>query len=157
MSEASMTGWLLFPGQGAQSVGMGQEMAEAFPSARALYEQASDILGLDLAALCFAGPKEELDKTENAQPALLVTSLACLAALRDHAGEVVIEGAMGLSLGEYTALVALGVLDFADAVRLVRRRGELMEQAAGDRDSSMSSVMGLKPEQIGRASCRERV
>ena len=112
----------LFPGQGAQFVGMGRRLAESLPSVRALYDSAAEILGYDLAKLCFQGPAEQLDSTVGSQPALFVTSLAALEALRAESPDVVLgcEAAAGLSLGEYTAIVFAGVMDFEAGLRLVQ-------------------------------------
>jgi [acyl-carrier-protein] S-malonyltransferase len=146
-------GFLLFPGQGAQTVGMAQDVYAQEGRAHALFEEASEVLGFDLAQMAFAGDAATLEATANCQPALLVASLALLETLRERGG-IDMTGAAGLSLGEYTALVALNSLDFADAVRLVRRRGELMEAAGREHDSGMVSVIGLEPEAVERA-CRE--
>lgn len=140
---------LLLPGQGAQEVGMGRDFAAASPAARALYARADEILGLPLTRLCFEGPLEALTATDVAQPAIYVTSLAVLAALEEAAGEPLRPRlAAGLSLGEYTALVAAGALDFADGLRLVRARGAAMQRASEALPSGMSSVLGLD-----RAAC----
>jgi len=142
-------GFLLFPGQGAQCIGMARDVYEAGGYARALFDEASEILKFDLPRLVFHGDEKQLARTENCQPAILVASLALLAALRERR-EVVMTGAAGLSLGEYTALVALESIDFGDAVRLVRRRGELMEKAAQGRESGMAAVLGLTAEEVER-------
>ncbi len=140
------------PGQGAQDVGMGKDFAAASPAARALFERADQILGLPLSRLCFEGPLQELTATDVAQPAIFVTSMAALAALEEAAGEPLRPRmAAGLSLGEYTALTAAGVLSFEDGLRLVRQRGAAMQRASEALPSSMSSVLGLE-----RAVC-ERV
>jgi len=140
----------LFPGQGAQFVGMGQQLAESLSEVRQLYDRAANVLGYDLGELCFAGPEDELDSTVVSQPALFVTSLAALASLR-HESPGVVAGcaaAAGLSLGEYTAMVFAGVMDFESALSVVQRRGEAM-QAASDRVASgMVSVLGLTLEQV---------
>lgn len=128
----------MFPGQGAQYVGMGRDLAERFPEARAVYERASAAVGFDVLRLCSEGPEEALRATANTQPAILVTSLACLATL-PAAPEI----AAGLSLGEYTALVCAGALLLEDAVRLVRLRGLYMDEATRGRDTMMVAVMGL--------------
>jgi [acyl-carrier-protein] S-malonyltransferase len=135
----------IFPGQGAQTVGMGRDLAEQSSVARATFEEANTVLGFDLAQLCFAGPEEQLTATENAQPAILTASVALLRTLRD-AG-VTLQPALvaGHSLGEYSALVAAGSLDFAAALRLVRRRGELMAAA---RDGMMAAIMGMDMEPL---------
>ena len=134
---------LLFPGQGAQFVGMGKELAER-PQARALFERADALLEFPLSRLCWEGPPEELTRTKNCQPALYVTSLAALAALERAVGEAFrAQAAAGLSLGEYTALAAAGVLSFEDGLRLVRLRGQVMEEAARLQPGTMASVLGL--------------
>jgi [acyl-carrier-protein] S-malonyltransferase len=140
----------LFPGQGAQMVGMGRQLAESLPAARALYDRAAAVLGYDLAEVCFEGPEEELDSTVYSQPALFVTSLAALEALRDRAPEVVeqCQAAAGLSLGEYTALVFAGVMDFEVALRVVQQRGEAMQAASDETPSGMVSILGLTPDQV---------
>lgn len=145
--------FLLFPGQGAQKPGMARDVVEAGGHASALFEEASEILGFDLGAMVFDGEAETLSRTENCQPALLVASLALLETLRERV-HLNITGAMGLSLGEYTALVALNVIDFADAVRLVRKRGELMEEAGRGRDTTMASVIGLDGDVVEKV-CRD--
>ena len=140
----------LFPGQGAQSVGMGRRMAESVPAARRLYDRANEILGYDLAKLCFEGPAESLDSTVISQPAIFVTSLAAVEALREESPEVVLscEAAAGLSLGEYTALVFAGVIDFEDGLTLVQKRGAAMQEAADATPSGMVSVLGLERVQV---------
>ncbi|MEX2113781.1 MAG: ACP S-malonyltransferase [Pirellulales bacterium] len=140
----------LFPGQGAQSVGMGRQAAENIPAARRLYERANDVLGFDLARLCFEGPAEELDSTVISQPALFVTSLAAIELLRSNAPDVVLscQATAGLSLGEYTALVFAGALEFEDGLRLVQVRGEAMQEAADAAPSGMVSVLGLEQAQV---------
>lgn len=140
----------LFPGQGAQSVGMGRAWAEACPAARRLFDRASEILGYDLAKLCFEGPADQLDSTVCSQPALFVASLAALEVLRHDSPEVVLscEGAAGLSLGEYTALVFAGALDFETGLRLVQERGAAMQDAADEVPSGMVSVLGLERVQV---------
>lgn len=134
----------LFPGQGSQSVGMGQALAAAYPAARDTFAQADEILGFALSALCFGGPAEILTETRNAQPALLTTSIAAwrtlIAARPDLAGACCFAGH---SLGEYSALVAAGALGFADAVRLTRTRGELMARAGETRPGSMAAILKL--------------
>jgi len=140
----------LFPGQGAQKVGMGQQLAETLPAARALFERAGAVLGYDLAKLCFEGPAEELDSTVHSQPALFVTSLAALESLRQQSPDVVLscEAAAGLSLGEYTALVFAGVFDFESGLKLVQQRGRAMQDAADQTPSGMVSVLGLERSQV---------
>lgn len=140
----------LFPGQGAQAVGMGAELAAKYPAVRQLYDQANSIVGYDLAKLCFEGPAEELDSTVRSQPALFVTSLAALEALRQEQPDVVLgcEMAAGLSLGEYTALVFAGVMTFADGLRLVQIRGQAMQAASDATPSGMVSILGLERSQV---------
>ncbi len=145
----SRVAWL-FPGQGSQTVGMGQELAERYPSAAHAFEEASDALGFDLRRLCWEGPQSELDRTMNTQPALLAASVAALRAAEDAAGgldEPVV--VLGHSLGEFTALVAAGALALADAAVLVRRRGELMQEA--DPSGGMLAVIGLDASAIASA------
>ena len=139
----------LFPGQGSQSLGMGRLLAEGFPEAAGTYEEASDALGFDLRALCWNGPAAELERTANAQPAILATSIAALRAA--HARGLVAHDPVlaGHSLGEFTALVAGGALEFGDALRLVRKRGELMQ--AADASGGMAAVLGLDADAVGKA------
>jgi [acyl-carrier-protein] S-malonyltransferase len=141
---------LIFPGQGAQHVGMGGKMAAQHPAARALYDQAREILGYDLAKLCFDGPASELDTTQFSQPAIFVTSLAALEMLRAEKPDVVeaCRLAAGLSLGEYSALVFAGALSFEDGLRVVQRRGEAMQQAANATPSGMVSLLLLDREKV---------
>jgi [acyl-carrier-protein] S-malonyltransferase len=145
----------LFPGQGAQSVGMGRELDRDLPAARALFDRADEILGFDLRALCFEGPAEALEATDVSQPAIFVASLAALEDLKARQPEVVAAcaGAAGLSLGEYTALVFAGALDFETALRAVQRRGQAMQAAARARPSGMTSILGLDEPAID-ALCR---
>lgn len=145
----------LFPGQGAQSVGMGQSLVQAFDVARATFAEADAILGFPLSELCFNGPKETLTETRNAQPAILVTSIAMLRALRAARPEWPAPLCVaGHSLGEYSALVAAGALDFADAVRLTRARGELMAQAGERHPGSMAAILRLEDARV-EALCAE--
>lgn len=139
---------LLMPGQGSQFVGMGRELAESRVRAAEAYEQANEILGFDLRRICWEGPEDQLTRTENAQPAILLHSYATWICLPQVARERVVVGA-GHSLGEFTAYVAAGALDFADAIRLVRRRGELMGQAGTVRPGTMAALIGLDPEAVG--------
>ncbi len=140
----------LFPGQGAQTVGMGRHLAESLPAAAEIFERSGEILGYDLAKLCFQGPAEELDSTVHSQPALFVTSLAALEWLRHETPEVVLscQAAAGLSLGEYTALVFAGVLDFEAGLKLVQQRGEAMQDASDATASGMVSLIGLERVQV---------
>ena len=147
---------LMFPGQGAQHIGMGKRLAEQYPRARELYDTAATILGYDLAKLCFEGPAEELDSTIISQPALFVSSLAALEKLRADTPEIVLgcEIAAGLSLGEYTALVFAGAMSFEDGLRLVQRRGQAMQAAADVTPSGMVSILLLDVEQV-QTICNE--
>jgi len=133
---------LLFAGQGAQSVGMGRDLAEQFSVAADLFRQANEILGRKLSEIAWSGPIEELTKTSNCQPALYVHGLACFAALREVAGDLPIEGAAGLSLGEMTAHAAAGTFDFATGLKLVQRRGELMDEACAATSGAMAAMVG---------------
>jgi [acyl-carrier-protein] S-malonyltransferase len=147
---------LLFPGQGAQHIGMGRQIAEKYPQARLLYERAAAILGYDLAKKCFDGPAVELDTTEISQPAIFVTSLAALEMLKAESPDAVSSCSMaaGLSLGEYTALVFAGALSFEDGLRVVQRRGQAMQAASNAAPSGMVSVLLLDREKV-EAICRE--
>ena len=146
----------VFPGQGAQSVGMGKDLYEQFASARELYDRADEILGFSLSRICFEGPEEELQQTRNTQPAIAVTSLALLRVATELNPGLLGKPAFvaGHSLGEYSALVAAGALPFDEAVRLLRTRGELM-QVAGDRNpGTMAAVLGLDVSDCEEV-CRE--
>ena len=131
----------LFPGQGAQTVGMGRRLAESLPAARQLYDRAAQVLGYDLAKLCFEGPADMLDSTIYSQPALFVTSLAALESLRAESPEVVLacEAAAGLSLGEYTAMVFAGVMDFEDGSMLVQSAGRPCRKPPTPRPAAWSA------------------
>lgn len=145
----------IFPGQGSQKVGMGAEFYHDFPAARSLFDQANSVLGFDLARLCFEGPEEELRQTLNTQPALYVTSCAALVALRSRLNDLDVPGipfaVAGHSVGEYAALYAAGVVDFETGLRLIRRRAELMQEAAEKRPGTMAAVLGLEPELVREA------
>jgi len=133
---------LLFAGQGAQAVGMGLELATEFPVAGELFQKADQILGRSLSAIAWHGPIEELTRTSNCQPALYVHGLACLAALREVAGDFAIEAAAGLSLGEWTAHAAAGTFDFASGLKLVEKRGQLMDAACEATSGAMAAMIG---------------
>lgn len=136
----------LFPGQGSQKPGMGRELADTFPAARQVFEQADDALGFAISRLCFEGPEEDLKLTENTQPAILTCSVAVLAVLTERG--VTADYVAGHSLGEYSALVAAGAIDFADAVRLVRKRGGYMQQAVPEGVGAMAALVMLAPEKL---------
>lgn len=139
----------IFPGQGSQAVGMGQALAEAFPSAAETFAEADDILGFPLSTLCFQGPAETLTETSNAQPAILTTSIAAWRALHTaRPDRPPLCCVAGHSLGEYSALVVAGALTFADAVRLTRARGQAMSKAGAARPGSMAAVLKLEDEQV---------
>lgn len=147
---------LLFPGQGAQSPGMGKSLVDRFAPARELFDRAQDVLGYDLAEICFEGPAEELDSTVISQPAIFTLSLAALEYLRREKPDVVerCEATAGLSLGEYTALVFAGVLDFEDGLRLVQKRGQAMQAASDATPSGMISIIGMNLDEV-EAICDE--
>jgi len=120
---------LLFAGQGAQTVGMGRDLADRFPLARALFDRANAALGYDLANVCFNGPEAELTKTENAQPGIFLVSWVAHQLLKERVPGLSVGAAAGLSLGEFTALTAAGVMSFEDGLRIVRQRGRYMQEA----------------------------
>jgi len=140
----------LFPGQGAQFVGMGRELDRELPGARALFDRAGEILGIDLRRVCFEGPAEALAATDVSQPAIFLASLAALESLKTTAPDVVAscQGAAGLSLGEYTALVFAGAMDFENGLKAVRLRGQAMQAAATASDSGMISILGLDEPKV---------
>ena len=133
---------LMFAGQGAQAVGMGKDLAEKFPVAAGMFRQADEILGRKLTDVMWNGPLEELTKTSNCQPALFVHGLACLAVLRELAGEIPVVAAAGLSLGEITAHASAGTFDFENGLKLVQRRGQLMDEACASTDGMMAALIG---------------
>ena len=146
----------LFPGQGAQYLGMGKSLSDRLPAARSLFDRAREVLGFDLLELCTNGPTERLNSTDISQPAIFVASLAALEDLKSTQPETVSEAhsAAGLSLGEYTALVFAGVFGFEDGLGLVKIRGEAMQQAAVATPSTMSSILLLDREKL-QAICQE--
>ncbi|MBR8658313.1 MULTISPECIES: ACP S-malonyltransferase [Bacillales] len=133
----------VFPGQGSQFVGMGRSLAEQSAAAREVFERADEALGFSLSSLCFEGPEEELRLTVNTQPAILTTSVAVLAALREQRPDVAPDYVAGHSLGEYSALVAAESMAFADAVKVVRARGQFMEEAVPAGQGAMAAVLGM--------------
>ena len=144
----------LFPGQGSQKVGMGRSFYDHFPQARTIFDHACQALGFDLRHLCFEGPEEELKRTENAQVALYVTSIAAWRCLEASARNCTPDAVAGHSVGEYAALVAAGSLDFEDGLMLVRKRGELMRDAAQKTTGTMAAILGLEAEGA-REACKE--
>ena len=148
---------LLFAGQGAQSVGMGRDLAEQFPTAADLFQEADDVLGRKLSEIAWHGPIEELTKTSNCQPALFVHGLACLSILRELGGDFQIGGAAGLSLGEMTAHAAAGTFDFATGLKLVQRRGELMDEACAATNGTMAAMIGGAENDVRRLAADEDV
>ena len=134
---------LLFAGQGAQVVGMGRDLAEKFPSARAWFDRANAALGYDLAAVCFNGPEAELTKTENAQPGIFLVSWVAFELLKEQVPSLKFEATAGLSLGEFTALAAAGALSFEDGLSVVRQRGQFMQEACDATRGGMAAVIGL--------------
>ena len=147
-----MSSAFLFPGQGAQVVGMGKDVAEAFPAAAEVFRKADDIVGFDLRRICFEGPSEKLNRTAICQPAIFVTSAAILEVLRTSGGaeQGVADVMAGLSLGEYTALYGAGLIDFEEALLLVKKRGEAMQAAADEQEGSMVSIIGLDEEKVAK-------
>jgi [acyl-carrier-protein] S-malonyltransferase len=148
LPPAPGTAWL-FPGQGAQHVGMGKDLYEHVPAARAVFEAADEALGFSLSTLCFEGPEDELTRTVNTQPALVTHAIAALVAAIDSGS---VSGrpdfVAGHSLGEYAAMIAAGAVSFEDGVRLVRERGRLMQEACDAEPGTMAAVLGLEPAQL---------
>ncbi len=155
----------LFPGQGSQVVGMGQALADAYPTAREAFEEADDTLGFGLSDLCFNGPVDMLTDTVNAQPALMAASVAAMRALESELGPAEASTdaadtvlAAGHSMGEYTALVATGVISYADGLKLVRERGRLMKQVGEQTPGMMAAILGLDEKQVAEvcADCQRK-
>ncbi len=142
----------IFPGQGAQYIGMGKDLYEAFAESKAVFDKANSVLGFDLKKLCFEGPENMLKMTYICQPAILTVSIACLEALRAKL-DIVAGYTAGLSLGEYSALVAAGVLQFQDALKVVRRRAALMDEAAKENPGKMAAIIGLDRDEV-ESLCR---
>ena len=142
----------LFPGQGAQIVGMGKDIYEKYDEIKKIYDEASKISGIDVKKLCFEGPEEELNKTENTQIAILTTSLAILEILKSKG--ITADIAVGLSLGEYGALIYAGIISFEDGIKLIQKRGYYMGNMIPDEKFSMSAIIGLDSEKIEKV-CQE--
>ena len=136
----------LFSGQGSQYSGMGKDLAEAMPALRSIYDTGSEILGRDLAAVCFDSSDEELSRTINAQPAIMATSIACLEAAKSR--DFTFEGVAGHSLGEYAAMYASGMVTLKDAFRLIKARAEAMEEATRRSAGAMAAIMKIEPEKV---------
>ena len=145
---------LLFAGQGAQAVGMGKDLAEKFPSAKAWFDRANAALGYDLAGICFHGPEADLTKTENAQPGIFLVSWVCFQLLKEQNPSLKFDATAGLSLGEFTALTAAGALSFEDGLRVVRQRGKFMQEACDTTKGGMAAIIGLD-EAPTREACAE--
>lgn len=142
----------LFPGQGAQTIGMGKDIYEKYEEAKEVYEKASQITGIDIKKLCFEGPEEELNKTQNTQIAILVTSLAIQKVLEKNNIEA--QYAAGLSLGEYSALIYAKMLSFEEGIKLIQKRGYYMGNLLPKEQYEMAAVIGLNPEKIEKI-CEE--
>lgn len=140
----------VFPGQGSQTIGMGQALFNNNTEAKLTFTEAEDVLGFKVSSLCFEGPKDALDDTLNAQPALLTTSIATLRAIRAHQGIQPPAFVAGHSMGEYSALVASGALNFSDGLRLVRERGRLMKKAGEQKPGAMAAILGLDTEPVAK-------
>ncbi|MGO9586381.1 MAG: ACP S-malonyltransferase [Limisphaerales bacterium] len=145
---------LLFAGQGAQVVGMGKDLAEKFPAAKAWFDRATAALGYDLASICFNGPEPELTKTENAQPGIFLVSWVAFQLLKERVPSLKFDAAAGLSLGEFTALTVAGAMSFEDGLRVVRQRGRFMQEACEATRGGMAAVIGLD-EAPTREICAE--
>lgn len=145
---------LLFAGQGAQTVGMGKDLAEQFPLAKTLFDRANATLGYDLASVCFHGPEAELTKTENAQPGIFLVGWIAFQLLKERVPSLQFQATAGLSLGEFTALTAAGVMSFEDGLKVVRARGRFMQEACEATRGAMAAVIGLD-EAATREVCRE--
>jgi [acyl-carrier-protein] S-malonyltransferase len=145
---------IVMAGQGAQTVGMGQDLAAQYALARALFDQANTVLGYDLAGLCFGGPEPELTQTGHAQPGIYLVSWVALAVLKECCPGFAFQAAAGLSLGEFTALAAAGTYCFADGLRLVRQRGRFMQEACENSRGGMAAILGLG-EEATREVCAE--
>ena len=145
---------LIFSGQGAQSVGMGRDLAEAYPECKAIYDKADEVLGFSLSSVCFEGPEEKLKRSDSCQPAIFVTSTVCRKALALEAGDIPVTATAGLSLGEWSALHEAGALTFEDTLRVLEARGRFMQEACDSTDGGMVSVIGLEMSRL-EAICTE--
>ena len=145
---------LLFAGQGAQTVGMGRDLADKFPTAKTLFDRANAVLGYDLARICFDGPEPELTKTENAQPAIFLVGWIAFDLLRERIPGLEFHATAGLSLGEFTALAAANSMSFEDSLRVVRERGRFMQEAAEASRGGMAAIIGLD-ESATREVCAQ--
>jgi [acyl-carrier-protein] S-malonyltransferase len=145
---------LLFAGQGSQAVGMGRDLCEKHDVCRKLFARGNEILGRDLQKICFEGPEDVLTKTDNAQPAIYLTSLACLEALKSQIPNLAFDATAGLSLGEFTALAAADAVGFSDGLRMVQMRGRFMQEACDATTGGMASIMNLDDAALAEV-CRE--
>ena len=145
---------LLFAGQGAQAVGMGKDFAERFVSTRKWFDRAKVLLNYDLAVICFSGPEAELTKTENAQPAIFLVGWVAFQLLREHVSTLKFDATAGLSLGEFTALAAAGAMSFEDGLKIVRQRGQFMQEACQATQGGMAAIVGLDEAKV-RELCAE--
>ncbi len=139
---------ILFAGQGAQFVGMGKDLADAYPACQALFDKADEVLGYSISDICFNGPAEELTKTNHCQPGIFVASIACCTALKIEKPELEFDMAAGLSLGEWSALHMAGALTFEDTLKVLEARGRFMQEACDATDGGMLSVIGLDLAQL---------
>ncbi len=145
---------LLFAGQGSQTVGMGRDLYERFGVCRELFDQANDVLGRDLRKICFEGPEDVLTRTDNTQPGILLTSLACLAALKTQVPNLEFSATAGLSLGEFTALTAAEAMGFGDTLRLIQARARFMQEACEATTGGMAAIIGMDDTALAEV-CRE--
>jgi [acyl-carrier-protein] S-malonyltransferase len=140
---------IVFAGQGAQFVGMGKDLADAYPECKALFEKADEVLGFKISDICFEGPEEELTKSNNCQPAIFAASIACYKALCLKAGgDISLVGTAGLSLGEWSALHMAGAMSFEDTLKVLEARGRFMQEACDENESGMISIIGLPMDKL---------
>jgi [acyl-carrier-protein] S-malonyltransferase len=145
---------LLFAGQGSQAVGMGRDLCEKHDVCRRLFARANEVLGRDLQKICFEGPEDVLTKTDNAQPGIFLTSLACLEALKSQVPDLGFDATAGLSLGEFTALAAAGAVSFDDGLRMAQLRGRFMQEACDSTNGGMASILNMDAAVLAEV-CRE--